>query len=70
MCLGVAVLASRNDVLKDRTAAGFSKARPIPRKNGAKYQDREIIVDGRVIAARDHLSAPAFLRPTTGDDQG
>lgn len=65
MCLGVAVLASA-DVLKDRTAAGFSKARPFLEKYGAKYQDREIIVDGRVITARDHLSAPVFCDQLLG----
>lgn len=59
ICHGAWLLCSAG-VLKGRTATCFFAIADDVRNAGAKYVDREVVVDGRLITARKPDDLPAF----------
>ena len=55
------VLASAK-VLNGLTVTGFYGIKDDLKNAGAKYEDREVVVDGNVITSRSPSDLPAFLK--------
>lgn len=60
ICHGGWVLASAK-VLKGKKATGFFAIKDDLINAGAKYQDKEVVVDGNLITSRNPYDLPAFL---------
>ncbi|MFP3871182.1 MAG: type 1 glutamine amidotransferase domain-containing protein [Syntrophobacteria bacterium] len=50
------------DILKNRTVTGFFAIRDDLVHAGARYEDAEVVVDGRLITSRKPDDLPAFCR--------
>jgi protease I len=61
ICHGGWMLASAG-ILKGRKATGFFSIRDDLVHAGAKYEDAEVVVDGRLITSRKPDDLPAFCR--------
>ena len=61
ICHGPWILASA-DLLKGKKATCFSAIAPDIKNSGAKYEDSEVTVDGRIITSRKPEDLPAFCR--------
>jgi protease I len=49
-------------ILKGKTATCFSAIKDDLINAGAKYQDKEVVVDGNLITSRNPYDLPAFSR--------
>ena len=63
ICHGLWVCASAG-ILKGRTVTCFFAVKDDVINAGAKYVDREVVVDGNLITARKPDDLPAFMRET------
>ena len=61
ICHGPQILVSAG-LLKGRTATCYKTVAPELKEAGADYQDRELVVDGNLITARQPDDLPAFTR--------
>lgn len=65
ICHGPQTLAAVG-FLKGRTATGYKTVAPELKPAGADYQDRELVLDGNLITARQPNDSPAFIRDIMG----
>lgn len=63
ICHGAWVLCSAG-IVKRKTITCFSAIKDDVKNAGAKYVDREVVVDGNLITSRKPEDLPAFLRET------
>jgi len=63
ICHGPQILVSA-DVMRGRRATCFHAVAAELRDAGALYEDREVVVDGNLVTARQPADLPAFLRET------
>ena len=61
ICHGGWVLASAG-ILKNKKATSFSAIKDDMINAGAKFQDKEVVVDGNLITSRNPLDLPAFCK--------
>ena len=59
ICLAPTILASA-DILKNRSATVFPTAKQYIEKKGAIYTDKDVVVSGRVVTAKDTSTAEKF----------
>jgi len=60
ICHGPQLLAAAG-VLQGRRATGYRAVADELRRAGAAYEDREVVVDGRLITSRQPADLPAFM---------
>jgi protease I len=63
ICHGPQVLVSAG-VMRGRRATCFHRVAAELREAGALYEDREVVVDGNLVTARQPGDLPAFMRET------
>ncbi|MFA5313513.1 MAG: type 1 glutamine amidotransferase domain-containing protein [Methanomassiliicoccales archaeon] len=63
ICHGPSVLVSAN-VLRGRKATSFHSIKDDVINAGARYLDKEVVVDGNLITSRRPADLPAFMRAT------
>lgn len=63
ICHGPQILVSAG-LLKGRHATCYSSVAPELQEAGALYEDREVVVDGRLVTSRQPSDLPAFMRET------
>lgn len=61
ICHGPQILISAG-LLKDRRATCYRTVAAELRAAGAEYEDREVVVDGRLVTSRQPDDLPAFMR--------
>lgn len=61
ICHGGWVLVSAG-ILKGKSVTGFSAIKDDLANAGAKYLDKEVVVDGNLITSRNPYDLPAFSR--------
>lgn len=63
ICHGPQILISAG-LLKGRHATCYRSVAPELKEAGALYEDKEVVVDGRLVTSRQPADLPAFLRET------
>lgn len=61
ICHGPQILISAG-LLRDRRATCYRSVAKELREGGASYEDREVVVDGRLVTSRQPEDLPAFMR--------
>ncbi len=61
ICHGPQILISAG-VMKGRKATSYHKVSDELKRAGAKYEDREVVVDDNLITSRQPSDLPAFMR--------
>ncbi len=61
ICHGPQILVSAG-LLKGRSATCYKSVAPEMKEAGARYEDREVVVDENLITSRQPSDLPAFLR--------
>ena len=61
ICHGTQILASAR-VLEGRRATCHPSVASELKENGAKYEDAEVVVDGKLVTSREPGDLPAFVR--------
>lgn len=61
ICHGPQILISAG-LMKGRHATCYRSVAPEMKEAGARYEDREVIVDGNLISSRQPSDLPAFMR--------
>jgi len=51
-------------LMKGRHATSYKSVAPEMKEAGAKYEDKEVIVDGNLVTSRQPSDLPAFMRET------
>lgn len=63
ICHGPQILISA-DLLKGRRATCYKSVADELKEAGARYEDREVVVDGNLVTSRQPSDLPAFMRET------
>jgi len=63
ICHGGQTLISAG-VMKGRRATCYKSVGPEMKEAGALYEDKEVVVDGRLVTSRQPSDLPAFMRET------
>jgi archaeal arginyl aminopeptidase len=63
ICHGPQILISAG-LMKGRHATSYKSVAPELKEAGAVYEDREVVVDGRLVTSRQPSDLPAFMRET------
>jgi len=61
ICHGPQILISAG-LMKGRAATCYSSVKAEMRDAGAKYEDKEVVVDGNLVTSREPGDLPAFVR--------
>lgn len=63
ICHGPQILVTAG-LLKGRHATCYKSVAPELKASGARYEDKEVVVDGNLITSRQPSDLPAFMRET------
>lgn len=61
ICHGGWVLASA-DIISGKNVTGYAAIKDDLKHAGAKYADKEVVIDGNIITSRNPSDLPAFMR--------
>ncbi|MEJ2697852.1 MAG: type 1 glutamine amidotransferase [Candidatus Sulfobium sp.] len=63
ICHGPQILISAG-LMKGRHATCYKSVAPELKEAGADYEDREVVIDGKLVTSRQPSDLPAFMRET------
>jgi protease I len=63
ICHGPQILISAG-LMKGRRSTCYKSVRDELKASGARYEDREVVVDGNLVTSRQPADLPAFIRET------
>lgn len=63
ICHGPQILISAG-LMKGRHATSYKSVAPEMKEAGADYEDRDVVIDGKLVTSRQPSDLPAFMRET------